>query len=271
MRPSCSRRSRLLALLLSLSVWLAAGAGCSTPVLSVDDERELGEEVAAEALKEPKIVRDTLVRSYIEKLGARIIDAAGPQPFDYTFYVLDDPNINAFAAPGGHIFVHTGLILAADNVSELAGVMGHEVGHVALRHVARSYYRNRGTGILATVVGLGLDMFVGYGASMVSDLLAVSYVTKYSRDYEREADLFAVEVLPRAGIHPIGLATFFETMVEQGGPNPPPFLSSHPAHEERIENARKTIAERDLGGPLDMDDDGRLEIIQRRIELLTGR
>jgi len=267
MYPSCSSRLRPLALVLVL---VSVGAGCATPVLSIDDERELGDKVAAEALKEPRIIRDNLVRHYIEDLGKRILDAAGPQPFDYTFYVLDDENINAFAVPGGHVFVHTGLILAADNMSELAGVMGHEVGHVVLRHVARSYYRNQGTGILATLVGAGLDMYVGRGTSMVSDLLAMSYVTSYSRDYEREADLFAVGVLPQAGISPSGLPTFFETLAAQGGPNPPPFLSSHPATAERIENTRKAIVELDVGGGLDVDDDGKLEIIQRRIELLTG-
>lgn len=268
MSPSCCRRLRPLALLCLVAY---VGAGCATPTLSVQDEKKLGEKVAAEALKEPKIIRDNLVRSYVEDIGRRILAAAGPQPFDYTFYVLDDPNVNAFAAPGGHVFVHTGLILAADNMSELAGVMGHEIGHVVLRHVARSYYRNQGTGILATLAHVGLDMFVGYGSSMITDLLATSYVTSYSRDYEREADLFAVEVLPKAGISPLGLASFFETLAQQGGPNPPPFLSTHPATAERIQNVRKEIAERDIGGNLEVEDDGRLEIIQRRIELLTGR
>lgn len=272
MSPSCSRR-RLGAALLAL--WLATGIGCATPVLSVEDEQELGRQVAAELVKEPRILRDDLVRSYVEKLGERILAAAGPQPFEYTFYVLDDPNINAFAAPGGHVVVHTGLILEADNMSELAGVMGHEVGHVALRHVARSYYRNRTTGILATLVGAAFQIFLGgyggYGGAMATDLLATAYLASYSRDAEREADLFAVEVLPQAGISPSGLPSFFETMMQEGGANPPLFLSTHPAHEERVENARRAIAERDIGGDLDVDDDGRLEIVQRRIEILTGR
>lgn len=268
MPPSCSR-ARLVGALLAL---LLLASGCATPVLSVEDERRMGEKVAAELVKEPRIVRDDLVRRYVEKLGARILEAAGPQPFDYTFYVVDDDEVNAGATYGGHILVNTGLILAAENMSELAGVMGHEVGHVALRHMARSHYRRMGTGFLATLARIGLGMFVGYGASMATDLLAVSYLNSYGRDHEREADQFAVQVLPQAGIHPIGLATFFETLsAERGGGGPPAFLSSHPAPAERIANTRKMIAEYDIGGGLDLEDDGKLEIIQRRIELLTGR
>jgi predicted Zn-dependent protease len=100
----------------------------------------------------------------------------------------------------------------------------------------------------------------------------MAYLNTFSRDAEREADHFAVEVLPRIGINPIGLATFFETLrQESGGGQPPAFLSSHPAPEERIQNARKAIAEADLPGTLMLEDDGKLEIIQRRVELLTGQ
>ena len=88
--------------------------------------------------------------------GERIVKASGPQPLDYRFYVVEDPELNSFAAPGGHVFVQTGLILAADNLSELAGVMGHEVWHVALRHIARNYYRQRGTGILYQIGAIAM-------------------------------------------------------------------------------------------------------------------
>jgi predicted Zn-dependent protease len=267
MCPSSSRALRLLALVLAL---VAVGTGCAAPVLSVEDERKIGDKIGAELLKEPRVMRDGLVRSYVENLGKRILDAAGPQPFDYSFYVVNDPNINAAATYGGHVMVNTGLIMAADNMSELAGVLGHEIGHVALRHMARDHYRRMGTGVAAAVARIAAGMFVGYGAGMATDLLAVSYLNKYTRDHEREADQFAVHVLRVAGIDPLGIATMFETLKEQGGPNPPAFLATHPAPAERIEDTRRLIAQLDIGGKLEVDDDGRLEIIQRRIELLTG-
>ncbi|MGH0032237.1 MAG: M48 family metallopeptidase [Myxococcota bacterium] len=267
---------RLLAVLLLFAL---GGVGCAGRMLSVEDEQEIGRKIGAELIREPRVIKDPLIRNYIEDLGERILDAAGPQPFEFTFYVLDAPEINAFATPGGHVVVHTGLILAAENMSELAGVMGHEIGHVALRHIARSYYRNQTTGLLAGLLGgvaqaaagAAGGSLAGWAAGNATQIAAMAYVNSYSRDYERESDHFAVQVLPRAGIHPIGLATFFETMMSESGGSPPAWLSSHPAHEERIENARRAIAVYDIGGDLDIEDDGRLEIIQRRIELLTGR
>jgi predicted Zn-dependent protease len=219
-------------------------------------------------------VGDDLIRRYVEEIGERIVDAAGPQPLDYRFYVIEDPSLNAFAGPGGHIYVHTGTILAADDLSELAGVMAHEVGHVALRHIARNYYRQRGAGMLYQLASAVLAIFVGglaaQGGQMAGQLATMAYLNTFSREAEREADLFAVEVLPNAGIHPIGLVTFFETLQQQSGSSPPKFLSSHPATDERIQNTRQAINALDVRGDLEIDDDGRLEIIQRRIQLLTG-
>lgn len=277
MRPSCSsaggwRRPRAL-LALVLCVGIATG-GCATPVLSIEEEKRIGSEFAKEARRELRFVGDDLVRSYVEKIGESIVEAAGPQPLDYRFYVVEDASLNAFAGPGGHIYIHTGTIMASDNVSELAGVMAHEVGHVALRHIARNYYRQRSTGILYQLGAAVLAIFVGglaaQGGQLAGQLAAMAYLNTFSRDAEREADQFAVDVLPGTGIHPIGLVTFFETLSKQGGGRPPAFLSSHPATEERIENTRQSILAADVDGDLSLEDDGRLEIIQRRIELLTG-
>jgi predicted Zn-dependent protease len=269
----CFSARGALALVVAAAV---VASGCATPVLSIEDEKKLGDQFAKEARRELDFVGDDLVRKYIEDLGKRILAAAGPQPLEYRFYVVEDEELNAFAAPGGHVYVQTGLIMAADNLSELAAVMGHEVGHVALRHVARNYYRQRGTSIVYQIFAAALAIFLGgpgaAGGQLVGQLAAMAYLNNFSRDAEREADQFAVEVLPRAGIHPIGLATFFETLREEkSGGQPPAFLSSHPATEERIENARQAIAAADLPGTLEIEDDGKLEIIQRRIELLTGQ
>jgi len=264
----------VLALLLCVQL---VATGCATPMLSIEEEQQLGDEFAREARRELDFVRDDLVRRYVEDIGNRIVEAAGPQPLRYRFYVVEDPSLNAFAAPGGHIYVHTAIILEAANLSELAGVMAHEVGHVALRHIARNYYRQRSTGMLYQLGAALLSLFVGgaaaQGGMLAGQLAAVAYLNNFSREAEREADQFGVEVLPGAGINPIGLATFFETLLKQQGNQgrPPAFLSSHPATEERIANTRAAIAAADLPPDLPVDDDGKLEIIQRRIQLLTGQ
>ncbi len=124
-----------------------------------------------------------------------------------------------------------------------------------------------GSAVLAIFIG-GL---AAQGGQLAGQMAAMAYLNTFSRDAERESDLFGVEVLPRAGIHPIGLATFFETLQKESGGRPPAFLSSHPATDERIANTRAAIAAADIRGDLALDDDGKLEIIQRRIQLLTGQ
>jgi predicted Zn-dependent protease len=219
-------------------------------------------------------VRDPIVVGYIEDLGQEILAAAGRQPFEYRFYVVEDSDLNAFAAPAGHIYVHTGTILAARNASELVGVMAHEIGHVAHRHIANNYNRQRNTGLLyQTGVVAAWLLGGGMGASAAQlggGLAATVYLNQFGREAEMQADAFAVDAMPRAGWDPNGLVSFFETLQAEGGPNVPTFLASHPATQERIAATRERIAELSPGGSLRVDDRGKLEIIQRRIEILTG-
>jgi predicted Zn-dependent protease len=266
-RRTALSRGLCVALLLSL-------AGCATGPLTLEEERELGREVEQQARRKFRFVRDEVVVSYVAGLGQDLLHAMGPQPFEYDFYVIEDEELNAFAMPGGIIYVHTGLILKARNVSELIGVMGHEIGHVYHRHIAENYRRKRNTsvaqraGVLLTAVLLG-----GY-AAQATDLLtgvgAAAYLTTFSRDDEREADAFAAEVLPKAGYDPSGLVSFFATMMRQYGDNAGGFLSSHPATQERIDNAQAAIDVQQLPPTLRQDDDGKLEIVQHRIRLLMG-
>ena len=245
---------------------------CAT--LSVPEEQRLGDEAARELRKQLDFVRDEWVVGYVDEIGREIVAASGPQAYQYNFYVVDDEQLNAFALPAGHVYIHTAIILEAANVSELAGVMAHEVGHVALRHVAQNYNRQRNTGLLYQLFALATSIFVGgyaaAGGQLLGQLAAVAYVNQFTREAEAEADAFAVEVLPRAGYDPNGLVSFFDTLRQQGGPHVPEFLASHPATEHRIEDTRALIAGSDLPPGLKVSDAGELEIIQRRIELLTS-
>lgn len=243
--------------------------------LTVREEKQLGREASRELEGQLDFVRDEWIVNYVEAIGRKIVEAAAPQQFTYHFYVVDDDVLNAFALPAGHIYIHTAIILEAANVSELAGVMAHEVGHVALHHVAKNYNRQRNTSLFYQL-GVALSsLFIGgyaaAGGQLLGQLAAVAYVNQFTREAEAEADEFAVGVLPLAGYDPTGLVTFFETLQQEGGAQAPEFLSSHPSTEHRIEETMALIAALDLGPGLRVTDNGSLEIIQRRIELLTGR
>jgi predicted Zn-dependent protease len=196
-RIAAPRRVAALALAGAGLLWLPA---CAT--LTIPEERELGKQASGQIAREVRFVRDRAIRSYVSGLGAEILEAAGPQPFDYHFYVIEDDDINAFAAPAGYIYVHTETILRARNVSELTGVLAHEVGHVVKRHIARNYNRQRWTGIFSQFFGVLFSFFIGgyaaNAAQMGTELAAIAYINSFGREAEEEADAFAVEVMPVA-------------------------------------------------------------------------
>jgi predicted Zn-dependent protease len=276
MRGSCSRRAghpcRRAATAALVAAALLGPPGCGT--LSVPQERELAGQFERDVRQHYRFVVDPVVEGYVDRIGQGIVSAAGPQPFQYRFTVIEDPEINAFAGPAGHIYVQTGTILAARNASELAGVIAHEVGHVVRRHIAQNYEKQEAAGVGHDLLVLGAGI-VGGGAAagaanLVGGLGMMAVLNSFGRQAEREADDFAVHVLPRAGWDPNGLPSFFQVLVNEGGANPPAFLASHPAPADRLQATRDAIARLDLPPGLQVDDDGRLEIIQRRITLLTG-
>lgn len=254
---------------------LAFALACSTAPLTIQEERELGVEVEKQARQKLQFVRDETVVRYVAGLGSDLLRVMGPQPFEYDFYVVEDDELNAFAVPGGSIYIHTGLILKARNVSELIGVMGHEVGHVHHRHVAENYRRQRNTSIAQQLGVIATGVLAGGAAAQAADLVtgvgAMAYINRFGREAEREADAFAVDLLPKAGYDPDGLVTFFGTLIKQYGDRGGSFISSHPATKERIEATQAMIDAKRLPANLRQDDDGKLEIIQHRIRLLTGK
>ena len=267
----CSRPDRLTAPFGALVMLLSLG--CAT--LTIPQERQLGEQVQRQVRAEVDLLRDPVVDNYVASIGRAIVRASGPQPFDYHFYVAAADEINAFALPAGYIYINTETILRARNVSELAGVMAHEVGHVAKRHIAHNYNRQRSTGLLHQAVVLGAGLASGNAAAgaanLVGGLAGTVYLNSFTREAEAEADDFAVDVLPQAGYDPRGMVTFFQTLKEEGGSSVPEFLSSHPTSESRIQATSDRIARKPIPPSARADDGGRLEIIQRRIRLLLGK
>jgi len=270
MRKRFSEARRSVCVAASGITFLLAACG----PISLSEESRLGYTFEQEMRQELPLLHDRVIVDYVRDMGHGIVNAAGPQPFDYSFSVVVDEEINAFAGPAGHIYIHTGTILAARNASELAGVIGHEIGHVVERHVAENYNRQRNTQIGQQILVAGAGIAGGGGmanlANLGSGLAAVAYLNTFGREAEMEADAFAVEALPKAGWDPAGLVTFFQLLAsEKGSSGTPTFLSSHPATEERIRATSEALEVVKRPPGVATDDRGKLQIIQRRILLLT--
>jgi predicted Zn-dependent protease len=257
----------------TLVVLIALSTACQT--LSVEDEKRLGVEAQRQVREQFDMVRDRVIVAYIRDLGAHLVAAADPSPFDFRFYVVEDDAINAFALPGGALYVHTGTILKAKDISELAGVVAHEISHVTARHVAGLYPKQRAAGIGVSIISIAAAILTGNpyianATSLGGQVAAQAYLSTFSQDAELEADHLAVETLIRANYDPNGMVTFFDTLKKESeGGLRIEFLSSHPATDERIAGVGAAIR---AHGPLPRlrRNDGKLKIIQDRIELVIG-
>jgi predicted Zn-dependent protease len=260
----------------ALAVVLLAATACGT--LSVEDERKLGQQAQREVRQQFVMLRDRVVVNYVRDLGRQMVQASEPSAFEFRFYVVEDEEINAFALPGGAIYVHTGTIQKAHDAAELAGVLAHEVGHVTARHVAHLYRRGRNAGVAANVLTIVVAILTGNpyianATSLGTGVAATAYMNRFGRDAERQADALAVEAMIRAGYDPNALPSFFQTLQQENkasGLKAPEFLRSHPATEERIANVRALIAAHPGLGAKRHDDGGKLKIIQERIKLIAG-
>ena len=210
-------------------------------LFSPQQDVEMGKEAAAEVRKNTPVVNNAEVTAYVQRVGSRLTKSKQAAAFPFTFEVVNDPSINAFALPGGPMFIHTGLLSALDNESQLAGVMAHEMSHVILRHgtsqvskanlvqlpamLGASALGNKG-GLWGTLGQLG----VGLGAQSV--------LLSYSRDAEQQADLNGAQIMNEVGYDPTQMAKFFEKLQTQGGTAGDTrlanFLSDHPTPGNRV-------------------------------------
>jgi len=223
----------LLALPLPVAAQLFGG-------ISEAQEIELGREAATMIEADLQLLDDQRVGDYVSRLGQALVARSGRAELSYVFTVVDSPEINAFALPGGFIYVNRGLIEAAENESELAGVLGHEVGHVVARHgvdqMQRAQIANLGLGVLGSLLGRGRVASIG---NMAGELVAGGAFMKFSRDAEREADQLGARNMAGAGQPPRGMITFFEKLdaLRESDPNAVErFFASHPSPTERIQN-----------------------------------
>jgi predicted Zn-dependent protease len=226
-------------MLLALGCGSGGGAG-DFNLISIEDEWTLGNQLAQEVAKEVRLSNDPVLNDYVTSVGRRII-AQTPAPFNqlpWDFHVVVDPSVNAFAIPGGHVYVNTGLIATATNASELASVMAHEISHVVARHSTEQISRQYGLSIIA---GLVLGQNPGQLTQIAAQIVATGAVARFSRDAEREADKLGIQFMAAAGFNPNGMVTMFEKLLAQQKSEPSrveQFFSSHPLTEERVRDAR---------------------------------
>ena len=212
--------------------------------MSYDSERELGWGFDQQAQQALPFVTDLAVLEFIDDLGNELVERLGEQPFDYRFRVIVNPELNAFAVPGGYIYFHSGTLLTAGDVEELAGVLAHELAHVKGRHQARLAQDIAIPSILASLAGIAAGAAAGSAGPMVAAQgLNVALQLQYTRQYEDEADRVGSVFLTRSGWHPSGMVRFFERIKLEQDLAPegyiPPYLYSHPAVDARIEVVRE--------------------------------
>src|SRR6266849_2357677 len=202
-------------------------------LFSKQQDIQLGQQAAAQVRQQYQVVQNQELQDYVRRIGERI--AATPEArssgFPFSFTLVNDKSINAFALPGGPTFVHTGLILAADNEAQVAGVLSHEISHVILRHGTNQASKANLLQIPAMIAG------VATGSNLLAQLTqlgATGFLLKFSRTAESEADALGTRIMNEAGYNPIEMAHFFEKLQAEGGSRAPQFLSDHPNPGNRV-------------------------------------
>jgi predicted Zn-dependent protease len=251
-----SRRSSLLACL----VVLIGAASCTlnrpqsekrAVSYKENEEVRISREFRREAKKNLKFVRNLEVERYVDQIGRRILSTMGPQPFDYRFFVVEERELNAFAIPGGSVYIYTGLLEKMHSTDEVAGVVGHEIIHIKGRHMARM----SGPDLLSLAGLLGIFLGGGGGAQAVGAIGQAVSVTRqlsYLRQLEQEADTLGIKYMSAAGYDPQAALAFLRTIDQERVLNPvdvPPYLTTHPLGQERISNAEATIRALNLERP----------------------
>lgn len=209
---------------------------------SLKKEIALGKRMAQDVERHSKIVDDPVIAEYVNRVGQNLVrnsDAKVP----FTIKLIDSADINAFALPGGFFFVNSGLMLRAESESELAGVMAHEIAHVAARHGTRQATKGQLINI-ATIPLMFIGGWTGYGIYQASGFLIPMTFLKFSRGMESEADFLGVQYLYKSGYDPTSFIDFFEKMLADEKRRPgtmSKLFRSHPPHGSRIRNTQKTI------------------------------
>jgi predicted Zn-dependent protease len=216
--------------------------------ISEEREKELGDRLSSDVNAHLPLIQDPVLLDYVHSLGTRIAEASERPDLDYHFYLVDTDVVNAFAIPGGHVYLTRGLIARVEDGPEFAGVIAHEIAHIAARHGVRKLQREMRTGSLMKYM---YDLFLGGEPEVLRDnsleLVNAAISARHSRRDEHEADQLAVKYLRASGIDPQGVLTLLETLHRDERSSADDadrmgeWLSSHPLTIRRIEDARRDL------------------------------
>jgi beta-barrel assembly-enhancing protease len=221
---------------------LVVSASCS-----ISDEQEVafGRENAEKINEALPLVSDPRATAYLSELGAAIASKTSRSTLEWHFAIVNSDEVNAFALPGGYIYVNRGLIQRAERLEQLAGVLGHEIGHVVERHSVEQMKKTTGANVVVTLI-CAVTSLCESGLSQVAiNVAGTAILARYSRADEIEADSQAIVNVVNAGIHPSGVPEFFETLLRERSRNPSvfdTFLASHPVEESRVQYTERLIA-----------------------------
>ncbi|UCV20427.1 beta-barrel assembly-enhancing protease [Ferribacterium limneticum] len=246
--------------------------------LSLSTEKKIGQQIMHEIRwREPSYLDDADVEAYLNQLGGQLAAVSNDPGFGFYFFPINDPNINAFAMPGGYIGVHTGLIVSAQTESELAGVLGHEISHVTQRHIARQVFQSKQIG-MASMVAMALALLAARSSGQMAGAAiattqagAISAQLAFSRDFEREADRQGFDILRKAGFDVRGMGVFFERLqksVRLYENNATAYLRTHPLSGERLtdmQNREQAVPYRQVADSVDF------QLVRAKVRAMQGR
>jgi len=235
-------------------VMLFSTVAAAITLVSVPQEIQIGQEANAQVRKQVPELRDGEISGYVRSLGRRLSSQAGGPDYPYSFQLADYREINAFALPGGPVWIHRGILQAASNESQVVSVLAHEIAHISQRHAAdqltKATIANLGLGLLGAV--LGNDTGAGV-TRMAAGMLANGLFLKFSRDDEREADSAGLQMMVRAGWDARGMIELFDVLASEAKRDPgmvAAFFSSHPSPQDRISRLQGDV-KRQRGGRRD--------------------
>src|SRR5215213_2029905 len=219
-----------------------AGSGCA---ISTQQEVQMGTEYAQQINSQLPIVKDPEIQRYINVLGDSIAKLADDRSLDWQFFVVNANEVNAFAVPGGYIYVNRGLIERTQRLDQLAGVLGHEIGHVVRRHSVQQMEKAQGANVGVTLACVLTSVCNNQAASAAINVGGGALFAKFSRDDEAQADEEGVKNTVRAGIDPRGIPEMFQILLNERESSPSSvssFFATHPLEEDRIQASQAQIA-----------------------------
>jgi len=224
----------------------AATATTSACGISQQQEIQLGAEQSQQVNAQLPIVKDPVVNRYLNILGDSLAKITSRADLEWHFYMVNTNEFNAFALPGGYIYVNRGVAERSDRLDEFASVLAHEIGHVVMRHSVKQIEQmqgaNLGAAVLCTLTSVCASGIGQAGINVAGGAL----FAKFSRDDEREADAVGIQEMVRAGINPEGMASMFQKLLNERQSQPgalDTWFASHPLEEERIQNARNQVSQ----------------------------